>query len=359
MGLHAVSQFLKTKHPHLIHTEHLSLFAHTRVFVDVATYIFRFVCKFGTHKRDSTGSKHLTYAWFNSFFKFMLCFKQNGVTVIPVFDGQAPPAKLIEQTVRRETRQKQKDRATSLAQALKVSDPDIICKELKLPLDTALTHAHLTQAQELIDTIELQTSYVAPTELAFLQELLTACGICWVQAPEEAEAYCSFLVRHKFGKAVVSYDTDCIAHRADIIIFSVDFHTGTITFMNTCELLETLQFSEEQMVDFAILVGCDYNPNSRVNGIGPVNAVKLLQKHGCIENIPNLNTEVLLYQHIRTLFNPVHDLHECSRQIRFVEPNVDKLQSLAEDKADLNVALLMELATGKAQQRYLSAFGKN
>ena len=350
MGLLAVSQFLKTKHAHLMYSEHISLFAHSRVFVDVATYIFRFVCKFGTHKREANGTgageKQLTYAWFNSFFKLMLCFKQNGVTVIPVFDGQAPPAKLIEQTLRRENRQKQRDRAATLAEALRVSDPLIICKELKLPLDTALTHAHLLQAQELINTIELQTSFVAPTELAFLQELLTACGICWLQAPEEAEAYCSFLVRNKFGKAVVSYDTDCIAHRADIIIFSVDFHLGNITFMNTCELLEALQFSEEQMVDFAILVGCDYNPNSRVNGIGPVNAVKLLQKHKSIENIPNINTEVLLYQHIRTLFNPAYDLEECSRQIRFVEADLEKIQALAEGRADLNVALLVELALG-------------
>jgi flap endonuclease-1 len=56
----------------------------------------------------------------------------------------------------------------------------------------------------------------------------------------------------------------------------------------------------------AILVGTDFNPG--VKGVGPKTALKLIKKHGCLEEvIPNLKTVDCIgdYKGIRDLFlNP-------------------------------------------------------
>ena len=44
-----------------------------------------------------------------------------------------------------------------------------------------------------------------------------------------------------------------------------------------------MQLSSDQFIDFAILIGNDYNGNPP--NVGPVTAYKLIKDHGCLENI--------------------------------------------------------------------------
>ena len=108
MGLHAVSQFIKQKYPQFLHEEHLSLFAHDRVFMDIAGYLFKYIC---IHGAQST-------RWVTAMFNLILTFRKNGVHLIPVFDGKAPDAKADEQKDRRDKRQKSKQRLADLKKAI-------------------------------------------------------------------------------------------------------------------------------------------------------------------------------------------------------------------------------------------------
>jgi len=69
------------------------------------------------------------------------------------------------------------------------------------------------------------------------------------------------------------------------------------------QLLTGLSITLEQLVDLAVLVGTDFNMG--VRGIGPKTALKLIQKHGALENLPTEIKERLPqdYQVIRTLFS--------------------------------------------------------
>jgi 5'-3' exonuclease len=62
------------------------------------------------------------------------------------------------------------------------------------------------------------------------------------------------LVRQKFGVAVLSIETDCISHRADVIINDIDKQTGMISFFNLQELMNEWDLHELQLIDFGILV---------------------------------------------------------------------------------------------------------
>jgi flap endonuclease-1 len=346
MGLHAVSAFLKKKHSHLYHKEHLSLFAHQRVYMDITGYLYKYVVVYGTD----------TPRWLNSMFNLFLQFRKNCVHLIPVFDGKAPDAKLQEQQDRRESRKKQQARKDQLDSSLARYEQNIASQEDKLVIQKELAtikrkqqRSLLTKSsksadgsennseeeeendqapqnetnitlstqdifdlKQLIKSIEKQTSFLTNEDHQLLRDLMDAVGMTWIQAPSESEAYCCWLVRNGHGTAVVSYDTDCIAHRADIIIFDVDTNTGMLGYVNTEEIMQEWKLTEYQLIDFGILVGCDYNPNSRVNKIGPVGAIKLLQKHQTIEHIPNLkDITVLKHELCRQLFDPQYPTDVC------------------------------------------------
>ena len=44
MGLNGCLQFIRNKFPHLLTNEHISKYAHQRVIVDIASYIYKYAC---------------------------------------------------------------------------------------------------------------------------------------------------------------------------------------------------------------------------------------------------------------------------------------------------------------------------
>ncbi|NBR26426.1 MAG: hypothetical protein EBU08_22135 [Micrococcales bacterium] len=194
----------------------------------------------------------------------------------------------------------------------------------------------------VVKALEKQNSFLTYEDHQFLRKLLTSVGIKWIQAPGESEAYCCWLVRNKYGSAVVSIDTDCIAHRADIIIQEVDKNTGNITFLNVAELMDAWKLNERQLIDFGILVGCDYNPNSRVNGIGPSKAIQLLQKHERIEDIPGLvDVTVLKVDECRRLFDLPFTIDDVDLSAATVNETV--MKECLKERDGIKVEPLMQL----------------
>ena len=387
MGLLAVSKFIKTKYPHLYHQEHLSLFAHHRVFMDIASYVYKYVCIMGS--KDSR--------WLNAFVNLCLAFRKNGVLLTIVFDGKAPEAKADEQKSRRDMRDKQTQRTETLKKALAVYEhqPAELTPEERSTLkkeienynkrhdvyrepqpenaDVKLDDAEVNNLHELVKSLTIQNSSLSRDDFADLKSLLSACGVCWMQAPAEAEAFCSWLVRRGYGTAVVSCDTDCLAHRADVVIFDVDSATGIVKYVNTKELLAEWGLTEMQLIDFGILCGCDYNPGSRVNKIGPATAIQLLQQYGTIDNLPLktptyssivstngasakrsrdaatsggyaglVDLACLQHRMIRELFNPEYT-EDTVEGLQSLTPSWDAVVPLLTKRPDLNQKAIREL----------------
>ena len=357
MGLHGVLAFIKKKYPHLLREEHLSLFAHQRVFVDISGYIYKYVC---IHGNESS-------KWVNAFINLVHTFRKNTVYVIPIFDGKAPEAKAAEQQDRREKRQKSKERIALLEDAIKsflegdTSDEvvSVLHKEVeqlqqkgkkvvslmhKEPENATIriTEKDVSDLKALIATIKRQTSFLTEDDQKYLRDILDSCGVSWIQSPEEAEAYGSFLVRNGLGSAIVSGDSDCIAHRADNIIFELDSYKGNIIYLNLKELCEEWELSKEQLVDFGILVSCDYNiKNKRVDKIGPVTALKLLQEHKTIESIPLKDPESFSIELCRSLFNIPWKPEDVVINSKETDPV--KMRELASMRAGINLKQLEEI----------------
>ncbi len=121
-----------------------------------------------------------------------------------------------------------------------------------------------------------------------VMKLFDLMGVPWIQAPSEAEAQAasmtkSTLTQHNTTDAVASEDIDTIVFGAQYMIRGLDTAAHRIQLIETAKVLTGLKITQNQLIDLAILLGCDYTPSFA--NMGPVRAYKLILKYGTIENI--------------------------------------------------------------------------
>ena len=336
MGLNGCLQFIRNKYPHLLTEDHISKYAYQRVIVDIASYIYKYACIYGL---DSS-------RWINAFVNLMVQFKINRVNPIVVFDGKPPAEKSGELNERKEKKQQTLEKIKQLEDALNKyneknasqDDIDLLksyidkidvkgqpVKRLLVEESNTFTTVEINALQDYLDKLRNTVVFITPAHFQNMKDILTSLGIPHLQAEEEAEGYCCFLVKQGIGNAVVSCDTDCIAHGAINIIFNLDANTGIISHLNLDELKEEWELNDEQLKDFGLLLGCDYNRKNKIAKIGPVNAIRLLQTYSRIEDIPNITFDI-------DEINKMRDLFETQGNPDIVIPkidiNIEKLEEL-------------------------------
>eukprot|EP01055_Gregarina_sp_Pseudo9_P002672 Gregarina_sp_Pseudo_9__2671@NODE_291_length_3272_cov_19_942468_g272_i0_p1_GENE_NODE_291_length_3272_cov_19_942468_g272_i0NODE_291_length_3272_cov_19_942468_g272_i0_p1_ORF_typecomplete_len388_score79_35XPG_I/PF00867_18/5_3e31XPG_N/PF00752_17/5_4e26XPG_I_2/PF12813_7/3_8e055_3_exonuc/PF01367_20/6_4e05_NODE_291_length_3272_cov_19_942468_g272_i03001463 len=121
---------------------------------------------------------------------------------------------------------------------------------------------------------------------AEVKRLLTLMGIPIVEAPGEAEAQCAILCKSGKVYATATEDADALCFGTPILMRYLTFTDPKKTklmLMNLEKILEKLNLTMEEFVDFCILCGCDYCDT--IKGIGPNKAYQLIFKHHTIENV--------------------------------------------------------------------------
>ncbi|XP_030076078.1 probable flap endonuclease 1 homolog [Microcaecilia unicolor] len=163
------------------------------------------------------------------------------------------------------------------------------------------------------------------------ETLLSHLGVPCVKAPGEAEATCAALVACGKVWATATEDMDALPFGSTRLI-------RHLKAVRNCEVeeyslpivLEKLKLTHEQFVDLCILLGCDYC--EKIRGLGPKKALKLLQKHGSIEQIlqnidlqkyPRPNTWPL--QESRALFLHPQVADASQILLEWAEPNEEQL----------------------------------
>jgi flap endonuclease-1 len=133
--------------------------------------------------------------------------------------------------------------------------------------------------------------------VAEARELLRLLGIPTVQAPSEGEAQAAHMAARGTVWAAGSKDYDSLLFGAPrvvrfLTVSGKEFLPSQGTFrpivpelIDLEHLLRTLSITRAQLIDLGILVGTDFNDG--VKGIGPKKALKLIQKHGAIEQMPD------------------------------------------------------------------------
>lgn len=199
-----------------------------------------------------------------------------GIVPIYVFDGEPPKLKATTIERRREV----KVEATKLQKA-------------------ALERSDYEAAKRYAAA----TAYLTEEMTEESKKLLDLMGIRWIQAPSEGEASAAFLSSVGAVDFAASQDYDSLLFGARKLARNVTISgkrklpkssVRVDVIPETVELAEVLQSNEitrEQLVDVGILLGTDFNPDG-FEGIGPATALKLIKKHGRIEEIPQLKGKI-------------------------------------------------------------------
>jgi len=161
------------------------------------------------------------------------------------------------------------------------------------------------------------TGRLTPQMADEAKRVLNYLGIPYVQAPGEGEAQAAFMARRGDVWAAASRDFDSLLFGAPKLLRYLTIsgrrrlpgRSSTVPLqpelIRLDQLLSEHGLTREQLVDVAILIGTDFSPG--VPRVGPKTALKLITKHGSLENLPPEIKEKLpdTYPQVRQLFlNP-------------------------------------------------------
>ncbi|MCS7107859.1 MAG: flap endonuclease-1 [Sulfolobales archaeon] len=218
----------------------------------------------GTPLMDSAGrvTSHLSGLFYRTINLVEVCIKP-----IYVFDGKPPELKSRE-----------------IAQRSLIKDEALVKYKQALErgdLESAHRYAQMSSrlTNEMVDEVK---------------ELLSAMGIPWIQAPSEGEAQAAYLTLRNSSWSTASQDYDSLLFGSPRLIRNLtisgkrklpkkDIYVEVkpeVIELNT--LLNVLDISREQLIDIAILLGTDYNPDG-VKGVGPKTALKLIKTYGSLD----------------------------------------------------------------------------
>ncbi len=231
--------------------------------VDAYNILYQFLSSIrnqdGTPLMDSKG--RVTSHLMGLFMRFSRLLEYN-IKLIFVFDGKVPELKKKEQERRH---------------------------GLKVEAQKQYEAAAEAEDTESMRKFASRTSRLTTEMVHEAQDLLSAMGIPWLQAPSEGEAQAAFLVKQGDAYALVSQDADCFLFSATRFIKNLTISekrkkVGKLAFekvvpeiLSLSDNLNHLGIDQDQLIVLSMLVGRDYNPGG-IKGIGPKNALKLVKQ---------------------------------------------------------------------------------
>ncbi len=149
--------------------------------------------------------------------------------------------------------------------------------------------------KDLARRIALSKEYLWQNIIQESKQLLNGLGVPYIDSPASAESQCAQLVKDKIAHYSNSQDFDSLVFGCPHLIQNLSkslrrkvqgkwAYQKIIPYeINLKETLHFLGINQFQLVDMAILIGCDYF--SGIKGIGPKKSLKLIQKFHTLENV--------------------------------------------------------------------------
>lgn len=215
-------------------------------------------------------------------------FTSNNIKLIFIFEGTPPEAKKETIKKRVEHRNKLNERINELIKDSKISEEYIEDSENS---DYEPFENSNNQTLEKIEKIKKNIIIVTKEHSNQVIHMLGYKNIPYFTAIGEAEEYCSFLQVNKVVDYVLTEDTDSLAFGATKVLFGNKINNYLLCDLNI--VLQELQFNMDEFIDFCILCGCDYTPS--IPKIGPVNALKIIQKYRSIDSFIKENENLKKY----------------------------------------------------------------
>jgi 5'-3' exonuclease len=303
MGIKNLSKFLRTQCPDIYETIHLSEYAYKKVAIDTSLYLCNYKALYGDK------------GWLSAFIKLVACLRKNEIHCVFIYDSGAPPEKDAERKERALQRAKLQERVYKLEEAIEeynntgeISQVLIDFqnkRKIKLPrlLKPGRVAININAIQYHADKMRKQMFEIRPKDFEMTRKLFDILQVPYFHAPLEAETMCSDLCKAGLVDAVLSEDTDVLAYATPTFLLKIDTRDETCMRINYNRLLDELQLTSDQFLDFCIMCGTDYNKN--IFRVGPMKSYKYITDHKNIETIDKktkLDVSILCHKRGRELF---------------------------------------------------------
>lgn len=337
MGIKGLFPFLSASAPSSIKPKTLKDYTNRVLAIDASTCLYQFIIAV---RSESEGFANLTNdrgevtSHITGFLSRTLRLLEAGIKPVYVFDGRPPDLKareLRERDDRRETAAADEKAAREAGSAARdrVEERTAQVRDLEAAVERARSAmeeagpadaAAAAQAAQAAQALPAARAKLAEAEAEAqvkssnlekathrsakvtqqhhedAKELLNLMGVPVVQAPGEAEATCAALCREGLAFAATTEDMDVLTFGAPIMVKNL-FDTennrmGTskgaadkkpVFEVHLGEVLQVLDLTMEQFVDFCILCGCDYL--THLQKVGPTTAIKLIAQHGSLDKV--------------------------------------------------------------------------
>ncbi len=298
MGIQNLSKILKSKASNAMVKRSLSSYMGYRVAIDTSIFLYKYMFVYGNVIDGLT--------------RLIVILLQNGILPVFVLDGKPPKEKNELLKERKEKREELIDIVHILKYAYeaKEEDPEFekyTKDEVKEKLQNYGTknftkrgyREHLlseddwnmiyeTSAgsqetfEKYIKEMERKIIRITKEHIDDTKHLMELFGIPCIIAQSEAESLCSVLCKKGIVDAVISEDMDVLATGGCILLKNFTMEKGgSVVEVSLDGVLKELEMEFNSFLDMCIMCGCDYT--SKIGGIGPTYAYKLMKKHGNIE----------------------------------------------------------------------------
>ena len=242
MGIKDLNTFIKVNACDSIQEYHFFELKGKRVAIDVSIYFYKFLYR--------------NPNYLESFFIQAAKLMQYGITPIYVFDGAPPKEKAKEIEHRVEKKREMKKLVETLEQEVQ-----------NVVHNTETTEEEKTQKKvELEQKIKSTNKKIIQVKDEFIRNLkfmFDLMNIKYIQAQGEADIICSFLNKRGVVDMVMSDDMDLIVSGTQFLLREFNLNSNKIQYYNLAKILETLDITLVQWIDFCILCGCDYSKRVR------------------------------------------------------------------------------------------------
>jgi 5'-3' exonuclease len=280
MGIKNLHKLLEKYAKNCYNTKHLSEYSYRKVAIDISLYLYKYKAIAGNR-------------WVESFINLVNSLRKHDIHCVFVYDGQAPIEKLEEQKRRRDSRENQSKKIAELERQIEDFEKygiigsfiEELCEKKVSSLfrQQVIKNYDINLAKAKLETMKSMLISITPDDIQLTKDLFDVMKIPYIQAPHEAENFCSHLSIYEKVDYVLSEDTDVLAYGTPFFLTKIDTLNDTVVQISYNNILEGTEMTKETFTDLCIMCECDYNSNIYL--IGPEKSYTLLKAYGNIERV--------------------------------------------------------------------------
>ena len=235
MGIQYLNNYIKksTKPGSITKVTFIEL-ANKIIAIDTSIYLYKF---------------SLNNTLLESIYVMISLFKQHNISPIFVFDGVPPKEK---DTI---IKKRQNDKLIAKQK----------CEQLQEQLFNSTDINEQTILNEDINNLKKRCLKLKKSDIQKVRNLMQAFGVCYIEAPGEADELCAKLVITEQAYACLSEDMDLFLYGCPRVLRYLSLTNSTFIIYYLDKILEDLKLTFKEFKEICVLSGSDYITNNHFN----------------------------------------------------------------------------------------------